>query len=139
MTEKMIIPSQKSLRETLPEGSNICEHCNARCCRYYALPIDKPETYKEFDFVRWYLLHEKTSVFIDDGVWFLLVDNKCKNLGDDNRCMIYEKRPQICREYSNKKCEFENDFLYEYYFDNPDQIEEYAEAVLGPRPEKNNS
>lgn len=134
MTERTTTAVKGSVRAGLAVNDNVCQYCNARCCRYFALPIDKPETYKEFDFVRWYLLHEKTSVFIDDGTWYLLVDNKCKNLGDDNRCLIYEQRPQICREYSNEKCEFENDTLYEYYFDHPDQIEEYAQAVLGPRP-----
>lgn len=121
-------------RDEVPDTDNLCEYCNAKCCRYFALPIDMPENYQEFDFVRWYLLHEKAAVFVEDKTWYLVVHTKCKNLQDDNRCGIYETRPQICKEYSTKKCEFDDNFLYDQYFDLPDQVEEYAQAILGPRP-----
>jgi len=29
-------------------GSILCEHCVAACCRYLALPIDKPTTKRDF-------------------------------------------------------------------------------------------
>ena len=73
------------------------------------------------------------AVFLEDGDWYLLVHNRCKHLDDDNRCLQYETRPQICRDYSNKKCEYEDDWVYDHYFEAPEQVEEYAEAVLGPR------
>lgn len=125
--------SSRPKRSEIPSGE-LCSHCNGKCCRYIALPIDKPTTYEEFDYVRWYILHDKTAVFVENGDWFLLVNTPCKELGPDNRCMIYEKRPQICREYSTEKCEYDDLFVFEQYFETPDQVEEYAEAVLGPRP-----
>ena len=73
------------------------------------------------------------AVFFEDGDWYLLVHNRCKHLDDDNRCLQYETRPQICRDYSTKKCEYEDDWVYEHYFEAPEQVQEYAEAVLGPR------
>ena len=131
--------SEQSARRARPKKEDVppdelCEYCYGKCCRYFALPIDKPTNYEEFDFVRWYLYHERASVFVEDGEWFLLVHNVCKELDEKNRCRVYEKRPQICREYSPEKCEYDDLFLFEQYFETPEQVEEYAEAVLGPRP-----
>ena len=84
--------------------------------------------------MRWFLLHEKTAVFVDDDTWYLLVYSPCNYLDKEtNRCLIYEERPNICREYSSDKCEYEDYHVYDQYFELPEQIEEYAEAVLGPR------
>ncbi|MFW6171351.1 MAG: YkgJ family cysteine cluster protein, partial [Planctomycetota bacterium] len=117
-------------------------YCRGKCCRYFALPIDKPTQLKDFEFIRWYLLHEGATVFTEDSDWYLLVHAKCKHLGDDNFCQRYESRPQICRDYSTDACEYEDDWTYEQYFETPEQIQEYAEAILqkparnirGPQP-----
>lgn len=118
-------------REDLPEGESLCDYCNAKCCRYFALPIDTPDTLKEFDFMRWFLLHEKASVFVDEESWYLLVHTVCKHLQPDNRCGIYETRPEICREYSTDNCEYDEDSTYEKYFETAEQVAEYMEATLG--------
>jgi len=117
-------------REDLKPGECLCDHCPAKCCRYFALPIDEPEKREDFDFIRWYLLHDRASVFTEDGVWYLLVHTTCKHLRTDNRCGIYETRPQICRDYSTDDCEYDETWTYEHYFETPEQIHEYAEAVL---------
>ncbi len=126
-------PARRPKKSEVPP-ERLCEFCDAKCCRYFALPIDKPSTFEEFDYVRWYLLHERASVFVEDGDWFLLVHTPCKELGPDNRCQIYETRPQICREYSTARCEYDDLFVFEQYFETPEQVEEYAVATLGPRP-----
>jgi len=132
-------PQRNQLQRTKPQrgqlapGECLCDYCVAKCCRYFALPIDKPTNRKEFDTVRWFLLHEQTAVFVDDGDWYLLVYARCRHLESDNRCGIYETRPQICREYSTKDCEYEDDWTYEQYFETPEQLSEYAEAVLPPK------
>jgi len=126
-------PARRPKKSEVPP-ERLCEFCDAKCCRYFALPIDKPSTSEEFDYVRWYLLHERASVFVEDGDWFLLVHTPCKELGPDNRCQIYETRPQICREYSTTRCEYDDLFVFEQYFETPEQVEEYAVATLGPRP-----
>ena len=121
-------------REDIPPGDVPCMYCPGKCCRYFALPIDTPESRREYDFMRWFLLHERAAVFVDDDAWYLLVYSKCNHLDDaTNRCGIYETRPKICREYSSTKCEYEDHYVYDQYFELPEQVEEYAEAVLCPR------
>jgi Fe-S-cluster containining protein len=123
----------KPRREDLPSTENLCDHCTAKCCRYFALPIDTPEDWRDFEYIRWYLLHSRATVFIDEGDWYLMVHTTCKHLQDDHRCGIYQTRPQICQEYSTDNCEYEDDWTYERYFETPEQVYEYAEAVLPPQ------
>ena len=78
-----------------------------------------------------YLLHEGATVFKEDDNWYLLVHTTCKHLQSDNRCGIYETRPLICRDYSTKDCEYEDDWLYDQYIETAEQAAEYAEALLG--------
>ena len=96
----------------------------------FALPIDEPESHEDFQFIRWYLLHEAATVFTEDDTWYLLVHTVCKHLGEDNRCGIYETRPQICRDYTTDDCEYDDQWVYDRYLETPEQVEEYAEAVL---------
>ena len=121
---------KKPDREDLKPGQILCEFCTAKCCRYFALPIDTPTEMKDFDYIRWYLLHQHASVFIEDGTWYLLVHTSCKHLQADNRCGIYETRPQICREYTTDDCEYDDTWTYEHYFETPEQIQEYCEAIF---------
>ena len=123
--------TQPKRSEVPPE--KLCEFCHAKCCQYFALPIDKPTTFAEFDDVRWYLYHERTSIFVEDGDWYLLVHNPCRALDANFRCKDYAIRPAICRDYSNQKCEYDRVALFDQYFETPEQIEEYAVALLGPR------
>ncbi|MFT5523745.1 MAG: Fe-S-cluster containining protein [Pirellulaceae bacterium] len=127
---------EKPRREDLEIGANLCEYCTAKCCRYFALPIDLPKSRRDFDFIRWYLLHGRAAVFIDDADWYLLVHTDCKHLGDDHRCGIYDTRPQICREYATTNCEYEDSWTYDQYFETPEQMEEYMELVLKPKKEQ---
>ncbi len=121
---------RKIRREELPAGECLCDHCPAKCCKYLAAPIDTPETQQDFDYIRWYLLHNDATVFVEDGSWYLLIYAQCRHLRPDNRCGIYETRPQICRDYSTENCEYEDDWVYEKYFETPEQVEEYMEVVL---------
>ena len=127
------LPTAPRRRADFPEGTNLCEHCTAKCCHYFALAIDDPVNRRDYDFMRWYLLHEHATLFVDGDTWYLLVHTKCKHLQDDYRCGIYESRPEICREYSTKDCEFDDDYCYEAYFETPEQIDEYADALFGPQ------
>jgi len=116
-------------RDEVPEGKVLCEYCTAKCCRYFALPIETPDEYQDFEYIRWYLLHERASVFKEDDDWYLLVHTVCKHLQDNNMCGIYETRPQICRDYTTKNCEYESDYTYEFYLETAEQVFEYTEAV----------
>ncbi|MBN2216576.1 MAG: YkgJ family cysteine cluster protein [Pirellulales bacterium] len=119
-------------REDLGPDEILCFHCPAKCCCYFALPIDAPTEWEDFEFIRWYLLHDRATVFLEDDIWYLLVHNRCKMLGDDNLCRGYETRPAICRDYTTDNCEYDDEWVYDHYFETPEQVLEYAEAVLGP-------
>ena len=120
----------KVAREELKPGEVLCEYCIGKCCRYFALPIETPTEWKDFEFIRWYLLHERATVFVEDEDWYLLVHTPCKHLQEDNLCGIYATRPQICRDYTTDACEYEDDWTYERYFETAEQVQEYAEAIL---------
>ena len=85
---------------------NLCEQCDALCCKYFALEIDKPTTKNDLENIRWYISHQKTSVFIQNGKWYLQVKNRCNHLDRNNRCKIYENRPAICKRLDPKGCEY---------------------------------
>lgn len=126
----MPVRTKRMTREELPVNDNLCFHCEAKCCRYFALPLETPSEWSDFDQMRWFLLHENAAIFTEGKDWYLLVFSNCKNLDADNRCTGYDARPQICRDYTNRKCEYDDHWVYDRYFELAEQIEEYAEAVL---------
>ncbi len=116
----------------------LCEHCTAACCRYIALPIEKPQTRADFDDIRWYLLHEHVSVFVEDGDWYIAFNTPCRHLQPDNRCGIYPTRPRICRAYSTDNCDYHSgDYGWEEHFAAPEHLDEYL-ARNPPAPAANN-
>jgi len=124
------LPHLKPAREDLGPDEVLCTYCTAKCCRYFALPIEEPEDDSDFQYIRWYLVHEGATVFVEDGTWYLLVHSVCKHLRDDNLCGIYDTRPNICREYTTDNCEYDDSWVYEKYLETAEQVLEYAEAVL---------
>lgn len=109
----------------------LCEHCTGVCCRYIALPIEKPESRADFDDIRWYLLHTGISVFVEDGEWYINMATPCRHLGADNRCRIYHTRPSICRKYTAENCDYHSgDYGWEQHFACPEHLDEYAMAAL---------
>lgn len=123
----------KPRREDLKPEEVLCKYCTAKCCRYFALPIETPTSVEDFEYIRWYLLHDRATVFTEDESWYLLVHTKCRHLGDDNWCTAYETRPQICRDYKTKDCEYEDDWVYDHYFEAAEQVQEYTEAIVSAR------
>ncbi|MDO4584053.1 MAG: YkgJ family cysteine cluster protein [Planctomycetia bacterium] len=128
---------KKPKRSEIPPGEDICQYCSGKCCRYFALEIDAPVDWEDYDHIRWYLLHENAAVFTENEGWFLLFHSRCKCLDENNRCTDYENRPNVCRQYTTDRCEYDDDWVYDRYFETPEQVEEYAEAVLGPRLDDN--
>ncbi|MFQ5415042.1 MAG: YkgJ family cysteine cluster protein [Phycisphaerae bacterium] len=115
-------------------GSVLCEHCAAACCRYLALPIDKPTSRRDYDDIRWYLMHHGVSLFVEDGDWYIQFQTTCKNLGPDNLCGIYASRPEICSEYEPGQCDYSgSDYGYDLHFTHHRQIEDYYHARTGKR------
>jgi Fe-S-cluster containining protein len=126
----VVAPRTRPRREDLKPGEVLCQYCTAKCCRYFALEIDKPDTQHDFEIIRWYMLHGDVAVFTEDGTWYLLVYNVCRHLQEDQRCGIYATRPQICRDYTTDNCEYDESWVYDRYLETPEQVVEYAEAVL---------
>jgi Fe-S-cluster containining protein len=120
-------------RDELEAGECLCDHCTGKCCRYFSLPIDEPRTWDDYDSIRWYLAHGRTLVYVDRGQWYLLVMTRCRYLTAEDRCGIYLNRPKICRDYKTATCEYDDDWVFDKIFEAPEQIWEYAEAVLPPR------
>lgn len=115
-------------------AESLCSRCVALCCRYFALPIDNPETRADYDHIRWYLCHENVVVFVEDKQWYIGLLNRCKHLQADNRCGIYETRPRICRSYSTNNCEYHGDeYDYEQLFTSADDLVRYAEQTLSKK------
>ena len=106
---------------------NQCDKCIGLCCRYFALPIETPEDKEDYDDIRWYLCHKDISVFVEEGDWYININNKCRNLSvKDNSCRIYSKRPRICRGYRHSDCDYvEGEYDYELHFTSARQMEEY--------------
>ena len=112
---------------------SLCEKCPGLCYIYFALPIDTPETKQDYDDIRWYLCHKDITVFVEEGDWYLNINNKCRHLTKNGRrCEIYPKRPKICRGYSMKDCDYtEGEYDYELHFTNDKQMEEYIKIKFG--------
>ena len=127
------MPKFPVLRSELKAGDSLCNHCTAMCCKYFSLPIDTPKTWDDFDNCRWYLTHGRVALFVEDQTWYLVVFGDCQYLTPTNMCGIYSDRPAICGEYTTDGCEYDNDVVFEKYFETPEQIWEYAEAILPPR------
>jgi len=125
-------------------SSNLCEHCTAMCCRYIALPIDEPEDRDEFDDIRWYLLHENISIFVEDGDWYIYIAADCRHLLPDHRCGLYETRPNICRQYSAENCDYHSgEYGWEQHFTCPEHLDEFVREYFAnnkkPTRKKNNN
>jgi Fe-S-cluster containining protein len=89
-----------------------CTDC-ARCCTYVGVGTEAPSRARYATDILWYLYHEKVYIYVDgDGEWSVHFEARCRNLGDDLRCRIYEQRPHICRGFDNTTCEV-NDHVHD--------------------------
>ncbi|MBP7146291.1 MAG: YkgJ family cysteine cluster protein [Acidobacteria bacterium] len=123
-----------------------CHKCAALCCRYYALELDPPEDEEDFDAMKWYLLHGQSWIWVQDGDWYLQVDEVCRFLGPSNECTIYDSRPQICRGYGmpeNREhpedplCDyFAQDEKHDLEFHEPAELDRYMRKFLADQAEK---
>jgi len=81
---------------TLPDTEVSCAACDASCCRLEVMLITDtgvPDNYIEVD--KW---GGMTMARLDDG-WCSALDRNTM------LCMIYEKRPKICRDFEMGGCE----------------------------------
>lgn len=128
---------------TSPTGNSgegvLCMHCTALCCRYVAVPIDEPTSKKDFDEIRWFLIHENITVFVEDDEWYICFHTPCKHLRKDHMCGIYETRPQVCRKYTTVGCDYHSgpQYGFDHLFTCEDEIVEFEKEYLGKKKKKN--
>ena len=89
----------------VPFEQSKCGTCVALCCRYIAVEVDAPDVPKDFETLRWFLLHQHTQLFIEGRTWYLMMFTRCRELTDQNMCGIHPQRPSICREYTPNWCD----------------------------------
>jgi len=88
-----------------------CPKCKSQCCKSVTIEIDTPHSKKDFDEIKWFVLHENVIVYIDtERKWNLEFVSPCKALDKNGLCTIYKDRPIICRLYpkSDESCVFED-------------------------------
>jgi len=108
-----------------------CENCDAKCCKYVAIEIDTPETKEDFENMRWYVAHKNIIVYVnDEDIWHIEFQTPCEKLGKDNKCQIYEKRPDICKQYSQDECPFHNRYKEKHTFNRIEEIDSYLKKIF---------
>jgi Fe-S-cluster containining protein len=129
---------RKTAKTPLSRGIDVpmdrrCRQCDSRCCRYFCIPIPKPDLFEEFENIRWYLAHRGVSVFIDlDGEWWVRMDSRCGLLDRRGQCKDYANRSMVCRTFSPDGCEVtQGGHACEELFRTPKQLDAYARRMLG--------
>jgi Fe-S-cluster containining protein len=106
-----------------------CRLCDAHCCKHVAVHIPTPASKKDYDNIRWYLLHENIWISIDlQNEWLLEFRSPCTRITKDYKCNDYENRPMICQIYpdENELCERQSEEKsYKFLFTNIEEFESY--------------
>jgi Fe-S-cluster containining protein len=90
------------------EVDNKCSRClDDKCCTYITQSLDTPRAKVDFRLLLWQVSHQGVSIYKDKDGWFLLIEARCEHLMEGGGCGIYPDRPDICRDYSNDWCEFD--------------------------------
>ena len=108
----------------------LCDHCPAKCCHYLASPIDTPETQQDFDYIRWYLLHNNATVFVESGRLEPAVYSTCRFLRPTTAAESTRPGRRFAATIRPTIANTQDDWVYEKYFETPEQVKEYMEVVL---------
>ena len=107
---------------------NPCNNCNAACCREIAIGIDTPKTKKDWEEIKWMVAHKDVNVFKDfENDWLIEFRADCNHLNENHKCTIYEKRPSVCSDHSNKECIIHSGDYYKARFTSITDVEKYLE------------
>lgn len=86
-----------------------CFDCDQACCRTAVIEVDAPRSLRDYSDLLFYLHHDDTQVVVAMNgrrrEWYVEFLSRCRYLGTDGRCAIYERRPLVCREYDMSYCE----------------------------------
>lgn len=105
-----------------------CKQCGT-CCRQVSVAMDTPEDKEDWDELIWMLHHENINVYLDnEDDWCVEFRTPCKHLMEDNRCGIYENRPNLCREHSAEECEMHGEGeTYKLMFRSAEELMKYLD------------
>ncbi|OOY99770.1 YkgJ family cysteine cluster protein [Solemya velum gill symbiont] len=99
-------------------SDNKCFLCKGKCCSYTTEALGTMRSKSDFEHLLWQVAHEGVEAYKDDSGWYLLYTGTCQFLQPDGLCGIYETRPQICRDYENDWCEYDEPaskhFIYHF-------------------------
>jgi len=90
-----------------------CRRC-ARCCGYFSLEVDEPENLRDWDDFAWIIAHEGAALHVSGDTWQLVVHNRCRHLSQEGGCLVYDRRPSICKEHEPGECEREQKHIHDY-------------------------
>ncbi len=108
---------------------NKCSRClGSTCCTYTTEALGSLRSKADFDHLLWQVSHEHVEVYRDRDGWFLLIRGHCEHLQGDGSCGIYAHRPQVCRDYSNDWCEYDEpaETHFTHHFRNHAELLEYC-------------
>ncbi len=113
------------------KNKKLCGSCCA-CCKYVNVPLETPKTEEDFDHILWYILHENVTVWIDTtNKWWVEFNTPCNAL-KKGRCDRYQRRPLLCREYSQKTCEKNSPSEVAHLFDTQESLLSYLRKNKKP-------
>ncbi len=115
-----------------------CKHANgkpASCCQEISIKMGSPSSLEWWDELRWMVAHKNVSVArkISDGEWYVIFETECEQLTSHGRCWVYDSRPNICADYSNKTCMINGKGnLYDLKLNGYEEFTEYMKEHVIP-------
>ena len=100
------------------------EKCPSECCKDLTIQILKPRNREEVEDLKWQLQFDTVRVYLLRKRWYMLVKGRCMYLGSDNRCRIYDKRPERCRRHNPPGCERFGRY-YDVMLNTPEDLERH--------------
>ena len=68
-----------NIQPPLQPGEVLCDRCDGRCCKYVCIVLPTPRTKEDFDWLRFYVMHENTEIMLDvTGEWSLVFSTPCR-------------------------------------------------------------
>ena len=133
MEEEQKVSGKKKSKAKGKKGKgrkkNSCKDCiPAKCCMYLSIEIDEPEDEKDYNDLLWLIAHKDVEIYMDDDRWYLMVQTPCRFYDPVKGCLIYPKRPLICRSHTWEECEFEHDYNFDLHFHSYEELERYIRA-----------
>ena len=107
---------------------NPCDKCiPAKCCMYFSIEIDEPEDKGDYDDLLWIIAHKDVEIYVNDDRWYLMVQTPCRFYDPVKGCLIYPRRPRICREHRLEECEFDDDYGFDLHFHSYEELDRYIQ------------